>query len=134
MTLADQARKIPVLAAAESALTGMLTTEHDLPIADYDKHTADDIVAKLTTVSQRELRKIGAYEAKHDNRVTILDRIAALTAVEPWTGYDEQNVGDITAALADHDAQTARDVGVYEEGHKNRAGIRDAVERQTAGK
>jgi hypothetical protein len=134
MTLADQARKIPGVAAAESALTGVLTTEYDLPIADYDKQTAHHVVAKLTTVSQHELRMIAAYEAKHENRVTILDRIAALTAIEPWAGYDEQTVADITAALAGHDPQTARVVGVYETRHKDRAGVREAVVRHTAGK
>jgi hypothetical protein len=134
MTLADQARKIPVVAAAASALTGVLTHEGDLPIADYDKQNADDIVAKLTTVSQHELRTIGAYEAKHQNRVTITDRIAALTHVEPWAGYDEQTVADIVTALAHRDAETTRSVGTYERAHKDRTGVLDAVHSHTAGK
>ena len=50
------------------------------------------IAAKLNGFSQRELRMIGAYEAKHENRATITDRIAELTGEEPWSGYDEQTV------------------------------------------
>jgi hypothetical protein len=134
MTLADQARKIPGVTAIEGAVTGVLTSEKDLPIADYDKQTAHDIVAQLKTVSQRELRLIGAYEAKHENRVTITNRITALTGVEPWSGYDKQNVAGITAALAGHDAQTARNAGSYERGHRDRAGVLEAVEGHTARK
>ncbi len=134
MTLADRARRIPALAAVEGAITGMLTTERDLPIADYDAQNVHSIVAKLPTVSQHELRRIAAYEAKHENRVTITDRIAALTGVEPWPGYDEQNIADITATLTDHDAESIHEVGSYERAHKDRAGVRKAVERQTANK
>jgi hypothetical protein len=131
MTLADRARRIPALAAAENAVTALVTTERDLPIADYDAQTAQTIVAKLPAVSQNELRLIAAYEGKHENRVTITDRIAALTSVEPWPGYDEQNVGDITAILAAHDAESTHEVSSYERAHKDRAGVRDAVERHS---
>ena len=40
MSISDTARKIPGVAAAEGALTGALATEHDLPIAGYDEHSA----------------------------------------------------------------------------------------------
>ena len=39
---------------------------------------------------------------------TITDKIAKLTGEEPWSGYDEQSVDAITAALRDADADTAR--------------------------
>jgi hypothetical protein len=123
VTLADQARKIPGVAAAERALNSVRTTEHDLPIADYDNVTARNIIAKLKMVSQHDLRMLGAYEAKHANRVTITNRIATLTGTEPWSGYDEQNSAEITAALAAHDAHTASDVRSYERRHKNRADV-----------
>ena len=74
MSIADKARKIPGVAAAEGAVTGAVATEEDLPIADYDKQTAEDIAAKLNGFSQRELRLVGAYEPKHHNRATITDR------------------------------------------------------------
>ncbi len=133
MTLADQARKIRGVTAAESALTGLLVAERDLPIADYDRHNAHDIIAKLKTISQHELRMIGAYEAKHENRVTVTDRIAALKGVEPWSGYDGQKVADITVGLTRFDAETARGVGSYERGHKHRPGVLEAVASHTAG-
>jgi len=109
-----------------------VATAQDLPIADYDKQTAHDIAARLKGFSQRELRMIGAYEAKHENRRTIADRIAKLTGDEPWPGYDEQNVDAITTALADGDADTAHKVRSYERAHKDRAGVIDAADRHTS--
>ncbi len=129
MSISDKARKIPGVAAAEGALTGTVATEQDLPIAGYDKQTAQDIAAKLKGFSQRELRMIGAYEAKHENRATITDKIAKLTGEEPWSGYDEQGVDAIKTVLAKADDNVALKVRSYEREHKNRAGIIDAVDR-----
>ncbi|HEY6886245.1 MAG TPA: hypothetical protein VI300_00660 [Solirubrobacter sp.] len=129
MSIADKARKVPGVAAAEGAVTGAFATEDDLPINDYDKQTADAIAAKLNGMSQRELRMIGAYEAKHANRATITDRIAKLTGDEPWSGYDEQTAGEVTSALRGVDAETARKVIAYERDHKARATVIDAASR-----
>lgn len=134
MSLADKARKIPGVAAAEGAVTGAFATESDLPIADYDKQTAEDISAKLKGFSQRELRMIGAYEAKHQNRTTISDKIEQLTGDEPWSGYDEQTVEQITSALADADAESAKKVLAYERGRKDRTGVIDTATRRAAAK
>jgi hypothetical protein len=62
MSISDEARKLPGFAAAE----GAIATEQDLPIADYDKQTADDIAGRLNGLSQRDLRMIDAYETKHE--------------------------------------------------------------------
>ena len=130
MTIADSARKIPGVAAAEGAVTGALATEQDLPIADYDKQTAGDIAARLNGFSQRELRMIDAYERKRENRATITDKIAKLTGDEPWSGYDEQSADAITSALGDTDALTAQEVKSYERDHKSRAGVIETAEKR----
>jgi hypothetical protein len=129
MSIADKARKIPGVAAAEGAITGAVATEKDLPIADYDKQTADEIVSRLKGFSQRELRTIGAYETKHANRATITDRIAKLSGDEPWAGYDEASVETITRTLTRADDATARQVLDYERSHKDRTGVIDAATR-----
>ena len=130
MSIADKARKIPGVAAAEGAITGAVATEQDLPIADYDKQTADDIAARLKSFSQRELRLIDAYERTHENRATITDRIAKLTGEEPWSGYDEQSVDAITTALRDTDDDTTAAVRTYERERKNRAGVIQAADQR----
>ncbi|WP_157592391.1 hypothetical protein [Solirubrobacter soli] len=129
MSIADKARKIPGVAAAEGAITGAVATEEDLPIAHYDQQTADEIVSKLKGFSQRELRMIGAYETKHANRATITDRIAKLSGDEPWAGYDEASVETITRTLSKADDATARQVLDYERNHKDRKGVVDAATR-----
>jgi len=131
MTIADKARKIPGVVAAEAVLNGAFASEQDLPIIDYDKQTAHGIATKLEGFSQRELRMVGAYEAKRKNRATIIDRIAKLTTEEPWSGYDEQKVREITARLAGRGAETTSKVRSYELAHKDRAGVLDATVRHT---
>jgi hypothetical protein len=130
MSITNTARKIPGVAAVEGAVTGALATEQDLPIKDYDKQTADDVTAKLKGFSQRELRMIGAYEAKNQNRATIIDKIAKLTGDEPWSGYDEQGVDAVTTAIANADADTARKVRSYERDHKGRAGVIESADKR----
>ena len=130
MSIADTARKIPGVAAAEGAITGALATEEDLPIADYDKQTAGDIAGRLKGFTQRQLRMIDAYERKHENRATITDRIAKLTGEEPWSGYDEQSVEAITTALNDADAEAAQKVKTYERDHKGRTGVIEAADKR----
>jgi uncharacterized protein (UPF0335 family) len=134
MTLADKARKIPGVAAAEGAITGALAIESDLPVKDYDKQTAADIAAKLKGFSQRELRMIDAYERKHENRATITDKIATLTGEEPWAGYDEQSVDAIAKVLRGGDHETARAVRSYERSRKNRAGVIEAADLRVVSK
>ena len=129
MSIADKARKIPGVAAAEGALTGAVATEQDLPIADYDKQTAEDIASRLKGLTQRELRMVDAYETKHQNRATITDKIAKLSGEEPWSGYDEESVESITRRLTDSDTDTHRKVLAYERDHKNRNGVTDAADR-----
>jgi hypothetical protein len=129
MGITDMARKIPGVAAVEGAITGVLASEKDLPIKDYDKQTAAEITAKLKGLSQRELRMIGAYEHKHEDRATIIDKIAKLTADEPWSGYDEQTADAITAALREADKDTAQSVRAYERERKARAGVLQAADQ-----
>ena len=130
MSISDSARKIPGVAAAEGAITGALATEEDLPIAGYDKQTAEDIASRLNGFSQRELRMIDAYERKRENRATITDKIAKLTGDEPWSGYDEQSAEAIATALYEAETSTAREVKAYERDHKGRAGVIEAADKR----
>ena len=130
MSISDTARKIPGVAAAEGAVTGALATEQDLPIAGYDKQTAEDIASRLNGFSQRELRMIDAYERKRENRATITDKIAKLTGEEPWSGYDEQSVEAVATALDETTTATAREVKAYERAHKGRNGVIEAADRR----
>jgi hypothetical protein len=128
--IADAARKVPGVAAAEGAVTGALATEQDLPIKDYDKQTAGDIATKLNGFSQRELRKIDAYERKNENRATITDKIAKLTGDEPWSGYDELSAEAVAKAVGEGDEESAKKVRSYERDHKGRSSVIEATARR----
>jgi hypothetical protein len=132
MSIADSARQIPGVAAAEGAIAGAFAEAGDLPIADYDKQSAEDIAARLKGFSQRELRLVDAYERKHGNRATITDRIAKLVGEQPWAGYDEQDVDAVASKLDAVDSDTARRVKRYERDHKDRAGVIQAADKRLA--
>ncbi|HWF72665.1 MAG TPA: DUF892 family protein [Solirubrobacteraceae bacterium] len=129
---AREARKIPGVARAEGELKGVVASESDLAIPRYDSLSAEEIAAKLPELSQIDLSKIDAYERRHANRKTVLDRIAGLRADEPWPGYDELTVDDVREVLSDADEGTAKKVADYERRHKQRQGVLDAVERELA--
>jgi ferritin-like metal-binding protein YciE len=127
-----QARKVPGVARAEGEIKGAMASEEDLPITGYGDLTADEIVAKLGDLSQIDLAKVDAFERKHDNRTTVLDKIDTLQGDEPWPGYDELTVAEITALLRDADAETVDTVRSYERAHKNRSSVMKASERKLA--
>jgi len=129
---ARQARKVPGVAQVEGQVKGAVASEQDLAIAKYDSLTAEEIVAKLTDLSQIDLAKIDSYERKHDNRTTVLSRITSLRANEPWPGYDKLTASEVQAVIGEGDEQRVKDVASYERAHKSRAGVLKAAERETA--
>jgi len=129
---ARQARKVPGVAQVEGQVKGAVASEQDLAIPKYDSLNAEEIVSKLTNLSQIDLAKIDSYERKNDNRSTVLSRITSLRGDEPWPGYDELTASEVQAVLGEGDEQRTSDVTSYERAHKNRAGVLNAVERETA--
>jgi ferritin-like metal-binding protein YciE len=127
---ARQARKVPGVAQAEGELKGAAASERDLPIARYDKLTAEEIAKRLSELSQIDLAKVDAYERRGQNRSTILGRISTLRTSEPWPGYDELTAAEVQAVLAEGDDDRATQVRAYERDHKNRAGVLQAAERE----
>ena len=126
---ARQARKVPGVAQAEGQVKGAVAGEDDLAISGYDGLTADEIIGKLSPLSQIDLAKLDSYERRHQNRSTILGRLSALRGDEPWAGYDELTVAEIQAVLSEGDAERINRARSYERAHKNRAGVLKATER-----
>ena len=125
-----QARRVPGVARAEGQVKGAVASPSDLAIAGYDKLTAQEVIAKLSELSQIELAKVDAYERRHENRTTVLDRVGSLRGDEPWPGYDELTVSDLQTALAEADEDRLKAVRTYERAHKARAGVLKATERE----
>ena len=78
-TAAQQARRVPGVEPVEGQARGAVAREQDLPIANYDQLTADEIVQRLERLSGTDLHKIDAYERKHANRKTVHQKIEVLT-------------------------------------------------------
>jgi ferritin-like metal-binding protein YciE len=129
---ARQARKVPGVARAEGQVKGAVASEEDLAISRYDQLTAEEIVARLSDLSQVDLAKVDAYERKRQNRSTIRSRLNSLKGDEPWPGYDELNAADIRKTLADADDDRAKATRDYERAHKNRAAVLEAAQRELA--
>ena len=125
-----QARKVPGVAQAEGQVKGAVASQSDLAIAGYDKLTAEEIVAKLSELSQIDLAKVDSYERRHENRTTVLDRVGSLRGDEPWPGYDELSVAEVQAVLGEADDDRVKPVRTYERAHKARAGVLKATERR----
>jgi ferritin-like metal-binding protein YciE len=125
-----QARKVPGVARAEGAAKGAVASEGDLAIARYDSLTADEVIARLSGLSQVDLGKVDAYERRHQTRSTVLERVSSLRGNEPWPGYDELNATEIRKALADATDERVQAVRSYERAHKDRTSVLEAAERE----
>jgi len=127
---ARQARKVPGVAQVEGEIKGAVASQSDLAIARYDALTANEVVGKLSELSQIDLAKIDAYERRNQNRTTVLSRIASLRGDEPWPGYDELTAAEVKSVLAEGDDERLERVRAYERAHKNRASVLAAAERE----
>ena len=127
---ARQARKVPGVAQAEGQVKGAVASQSDLAIAGYDKLTAEEIVAKLSELSQIDLAKVDSYERRHENRTTVLERVSSLRGDEPWPGYDELTAAEVQAAVSEADDDRVKAIRSYERAHKARAGVLNATERE----
>ena len=118
------------MAQAEGQIKGAVASESDLAIARYDSLTAEEIIGRLSDLSQIDLAKIDSYERRHQNRSTVLERVSTLRANEPWAGYDELTVSEVQAVLSEGDDERVKQIRNYERAHKNRAGVLNAAERE----
>ena len=61
-----------------------------LPIADYDDLNAGQVTARLSDLSQPDLKTVLDYERRHRNRRSVIERAEQLQATPPWPGYDDR--------------------------------------------
>jgi ferritin-like metal-binding protein YciE len=127
---ARQARKVPGVAYAEGEAKGAVADEEDIPIANYDELNVNQVTAHLGELSQVDLAKVDAYERKHANRKSVLDKVNSLRGKEPWPGYDELSADEVREALARLDDKRVAEVRDYERRHKGRRGVLEAAEKE----
>jgi hypothetical protein len=108
-----------------------ITSPEDLAIPNYDDLTVDEIVGRLSDLSQEELRRIEQFESKNANRSTVLKKIESLRTQEPWPGYDGLTVAEIKTELTNAPEGRLNKVRTYERSHKNRTSVIDLTERES---
>jgi ferritin-like metal-binding protein YciE len=121
-TGATRAARRPSRAPAAARRDGKTAVKaaptRELPISGYETLTADEVVGKLSGLSQGELAKIDSFEREHKNRSPIRRRIAALRGDERWHGPDELRVEESSAVLREGDGDRVR---TYEGSHREAA-------------
>lgn len=73
----------PPGARAGRALAGADGEAGDLAIPGYDSLSASQVVQRLPGLTEAELAAVGAYEARHRRRRTILNRVTQLQGGAP---------------------------------------------------
>jgi ferritin-like metal-binding protein YciE len=111
------------LAEQAPGLGRALVREKDLAIPDYASLNANQVISRLGELSRTELRRIAAYERRHRNRRSVLERIEADTGKQPWPGYDEMPTEAILARLDGADEATVELARDYERRHRARAEV-----------
>lgn len=128
---ARQARRVPGVTRMEGEVRGAVASEGDLAIGGYDELSAEQVSRRLGELSQIELAETDGYERRHHDRATVRDRIAQLRGHEPWVGYDDMSVAEVTKRLHDADMTDVETVREYEQRHKKRNGVLRVADRQT---
>ena len=76
-TAARQARQVPGVSGVAARVRGAVAEEQDLPMTRYDSLTAQEVVDRLSGLSDVEAGMVETYERRHKNRKTVLDRIVS---------------------------------------------------------
>jgi ferritin-like metal-binding protein YciE len=101
------------------------------PWPGYDKLNAGQVVARLGELSQRDLAGVAAYEQANRGRRSVLERVDALTAEEPWPGYDDEDPEAILRRVRGGGRVASR-VRDYEARHRRRVPVLEAAQRELA--
>lgn len=105
-----------------------LVEANDLPLAGYDSLVADEIVARLTGLTQTELAALLAYEKSNDNRSTVIEAIEGRLVDLPLPTYDSLSVAAILTDLEALDAAALRTLRDYESSTQNRLPVLEKID------
>ncbi len=98
---------------------------------DVTKTGAAD-AARSAASTTRSTARQGAAKAKRTTKQTTRKAARATGASQPWPGYDDLTVEEITDRLSRATDAKAREVRTYERAHKNRTGVVEAAKRELA--
>lgn len=120
-TEADGGRLRTLRLRAESA------PEDATPADRRSTEKADSANAELLRELQALRDRVEELEAEKEEAPD-----GVQTYEEPFEGYDELKVDDVSAQLAEADVETSKAILAYEEVHQDRKGVKDAAEKRLA--
>jgi len=121
-------RKTAQQTAAKPQRVAAPRTASELPIASYGSLTADEIVSRLSGLTQTDLSKVYKYEKGHESRATVLDAIDSKLVTLPIPNYDEQNADEIVERLATLDESELKTIKRYESTTKMRSTVLEKID------
>ena len=128
MSFLDRLRRRPADTDAATADDGS-ASNHEAPIAGYDRMSPKAISDGLHEHSQSDLAAIEAYERSHEARPVVLDKLRYMRTSEPLEGYDAMSAAEVVEALAAADAAGVRAVRDYERKFQHRREVLDETAR-----
>ena len=121
-------RKTAQQTAAKPQRVAAPRTASELPIASYGPLTADEIVSRLSGLTQTELSKVYKFEKGHENRATVLDAIDSKLVALPIPTYDALNVDEIVERLDKLDESELKTIKRYEAATKMRSTVLERID------
>lgn len=111
---------MPRVAAPRSA--------QELPITGYDSLTANEIVTRLTGLTQTDLARVYKYEKAHEKRSTILETIESRFVELPIPTYDALTAEEIENKLPGLTEGELEAVRRYEDNTKARSTVIEKID------
>jgi hypothetical protein len=99
------------------------------PIPGYDRLKADDIVSRMSGLTQVELEAVEDYERSHEARPEVLNKLRYMRSPEPVEGYDELSPDEIAELLKGADGQKVKAIRDYERKFQGRRQVLDETAR-----
>jgi hypothetical protein len=121
-------RKPTVRTEAKPQRVAAPRTASELPIASYGSLNADEIVSRLSGLTQTELSKVFKFEKAHENRATVLDAIQGKFVTLPIANYDSLNVDEIGDRLEKLDESELKAIKRYEGETKARSTVLERID------
>jgi ferritin-like metal-binding protein YciE len=129
---AREPRPAPAVTQPDGQQAGVTAPVADLPIADYQTLTAEEVVQRLAVLSLMDLAKIDAHERRHESRSPILSRISILRGEHPSAG-EEVNVPETRTVPGTGDQEQPVPLRSYHDMGKTRESILAAAEKELTG-
>ena len=129
-TTQQTARKTAERTSAAKPQSGVAAPRiaSELPIESYGSLTADEIVSRLSGLTQTDLSKVYKFEKAHENRATVVNAVEGRFVTLPIASYDALTVDEIVDRLENLDESELKAIKGYESATKERSTVLEKID------